>query len=88
MLTMHAPSRTRKPATAWEVVEPANLAMAHMFPRLTTIDAGTRAGHFLLQDFKSGDRSGNIRSLGANLFTSVLLVSVSGWFVYQRVLDR
>ena len=56
---------------------------------LTTLDAGTRVGRFLLQDLLGnfGDRSA-IRALGrANFFASVLLVAAWGWFLYQGVID-
>jgi carbon starvation protein len=56
---------------------------------LTTIDAGTRVGRYLLQDLL-----GNVwkplaqtKSLGAGLFASVLLVGAWGWFLLQGVYD-
>ena len=56
---------------------------------LTTIDAGTRVGRYLLQDSLGHiwKPLGNFTSLGANIFSSVLLVAAWGWFLVQGVLD-
>src|SRR5438874_7396615 len=56
---------------------------------LTAIDAGTRVGRFLLQDLLGNvwRPLGNPRSSSANFFSSVLLVSAWGWFLYLGVVD-
>jgi carbon starvation protein len=56
---------------------------------LTTIDAGTRVGRFLLQDvlYHVWRPLGNTRSWTANFVASVLLVAAWGWFLYEGVID-
>jgi len=56
---------------------------------LTTIDAGTRVGRFLLQAFlkQLHPHLGDTRAWDSNIIASVLLVAAWGYFLIQGVID-
>ena len=56
---------------------------------LTTIDAGTRVGRFLVQDLLglAWRPLGDTRSLAGSLSATALFVAAWGWFLYQGVVD-
>jgi carbon starvation protein len=56
---------------------------------LTTLDAGTRVGRFMVQDVlgRVHPRLGDTGSLGANLLASGMIVAAWGYFLYQGVVD-
>ena len=56
---------------------------------LTTIDAGTRVGRFLVQDLLGAviKPLGDTRSVAGGTVATALFVAAWGWFLYQGVVD-
>ncbi len=56
---------------------------------LTTLDAGTRVGRYLLQDMLGNiwRPFGDTKNLAANVAASALIVAAWGWFLIQGVRD-
>jgi carbon starvation protein len=56
---------------------------------LTTIDAGTRVGRFVMQDLLGSvwKPLANTRSFAGNLAATIVFVAAWGWFLYQGVVD-
>ncbi len=56
---------------------------------LTTLDAGTRVGRYLLQDALGhvSKKLGDVKSMGSNVFASLLVVALWGYFLLAAVYD-